>query len=194
MAELVRSGFGVVGRGETRAVQDAAFAALVDRHAGFLYRVAYGLLRNGPDAEDAVQDALLKLYRGQAWMEMQDERAFLARTVWRAGLDRLQTAGAKAMRNAEDVSAMDIASGGKGPEEQAVDSAEKRLMRRLIEGLPEEFRRPLVLSAIEGMRASEVAAVMGIPEGTVRTRVLRAKERLREAFAASLTAPKEVRP
>ena len=184
----------MTGRLVCRAEEDAAFAELVSRHAQFLYRVAFGLLRHGPDAEDAVQDALLKLYRGRAWMEMVDERAFLARTVWRVGLDRLSTAGAKAMRNAEDVSAMEIASGAKGPEEVAMETAERRLMRELIEGLPEEFRQPLVLSAIEGMRASEVAAVMGIPEGTVRTRVLRAKARLRETFQASLAVRREVRP
>jgi RNA polymerase sigma-70 factor (ECF subfamily) len=183
----------MTGRLGSRAEEDAAFTELVSRHARFLYRVALSLLRNGPDAEDAVQDALLKLYRGRAWMEMSDERAFLARTVWRVGLDRLGTAGAKAMRNAEDVSAINLESGAKGPEEVAMETDERRLMRDMIEALPEEFRQPLVLSAIEGMRSSEVAAVMGIPEGTVRTRVLRAKERLREAFQASLLARGAVR-
>ena len=178
----------------SRVEEDTAFAELVSRHAQFLYRVAFGLLRNPPDAEDAVQDALLKLYRGRAWLDMVDERAFLARTVWRVGLDRLNTAGAKAMRNAADVSAMEIASGAKGPEEVAMETAERRLMRELIEDLPEEFRQPLVLSAIEGMRGSEVAAVLGIPEATVRTRVLRAKERLRQAFQASLAVRAEVQP
>lgn len=178
----------------SRAEEDEAFAALASRHARFLYRVAFGLLRNGPDAEDAVQDALLKLYRNKGWLEMVDERAFLARTVWRAGLDRLGTAGAKAMRNAEDVTAINLASHAKGPEEVAMDTAERRLMRELIAALPEEFRQPLVLSAIEGMRSSEVAAVLGIAEGTVRTRVLRAKERLREAFQATLAMRQGVRP
>ena len=181
------------GRG-SRAEEDAAFAAMVGRNAQFLYRVAFGLLRNAPDAEDAVQDALLKLYRGRAWLDMVDERAFLARTVWRVGLDRLNAAGAKAMRNAEDVTRMEIHSGAKGPEEVAMETAERRLMRELIEQLPEEFRQPLVLSAIEGMRGSEVAAVLGIPEATVRTRVLRAKERLRQAFQASVAVRVEVLP
>ena len=178
----------------SRTEQDRAFTGLVERHAEFLYRVAFSLLRNAPDAEDTVQDALLKLYRGRAWLDMVDERAFLARTVWRVGLDKLGSAGAKAMRHAEDVSAIQIASSAKGPEEEAMETAERKLMRQLIEALPEEFRQPLVLSAIEGMRSSEVAAVMGIPEATVRTRVLRAKGRLREAFQATLAVREEVRP
>ncbi len=184
----------MTSRPGSRAEEDAAFSALVSRHAQFLYRVAFGLLSNGPDAEDAVQDALLKLYRGRAWMEMEDERAFLARTVWRVGLDRLGTADARAMRHADDVSGMELASKAKGPEERAMETSERELMRKLIEDLPEEFRQPLVLSAIEGMRSSEVAVVMGIPEGTVRTRVLRAKQRLRDAFQASVAVSREVRP
>src|ERR1700760_1887323 len=72
---------------ETR---DDAFSRIVDQHARLMYRVAHSLLRHPQDAEDAVQDALLKLYRGDAWRQMQDERAFLARTVWRTAFDRLQ--------------------------------------------------------------------------------------------------------
>ena len=168
-----------------RTERDAAFAALVDRHARFLYRVAFGLLRHAEDAEDAVQETLLKLYRNDAWRAMDDERAFLARAVWRAGLDRLSTAGAKAMKNAEDVSAMGIASAGESPEETALGASARAVMKALISGLPEVLRQPLVLSAVEGMRSHEVAVVLGIPEGTVRTRVMRAKAELRKRFLAA---------
>ena len=168
-----------------RTERDAAFAALVDRHARFLYRVAFGLLRHAEDAEDAVQETLLKLYRNDAWQAMEDEKAFLARAVWRTGLDRLSTAGAKAMKNAEDVSEMEIASAGESPEETALGASARAVMKALIAGLPEVLRQPLVLSAVEGMRSHEVAVVLGIPEGTVRTRVMRAKAELRRRFLAS---------
>jgi len=168
-----------------RKARDAAFAALADRHARFLYRVAYGLLRNAEDAEDAVQETLLKLYRNNAWQAMEDEKAFLATAVWRAGLDRLSTAGAKAMKHAADVSEMEIASAGLSPEESAVGAQARTVMKALIEALPELLRQPLVLSAVEGMRSHEVASVLGIPEGTVRTRVMRAKAELRKRFLAA---------
>ena len=157
----------------------------MDRHARFLYRVAFGLLRHAEDAEDAVQETLLKLYRNDAWQAMEDEKAFLARAVWRTGLDRLSTAGAKAMKNAEDVSEMEIASAGESPEETALGASARAVMKALIAGLPEVLRQPLVLSAVEGMRSHEVAVVLGIPEGTVRTRVMRAKAELRRRFLAS---------
>ena len=168
-----------------RKARDAAFAALADRHARFLYRVAYGLLRNAEDAEDAVQETLLKLYRNNAWQAMEDEKAFLATAVWRAGLDRLSTAGAKAMKHAADVSEMEIASAGLSPEESAVGAQARTVMKALIVALPELLRQPLVLSAVEGMRSHEVASVLGIPEGTVRTRVMRAKAELRKRFLAA---------
>lgn len=167
-----------------RTERDAAFAALVDRHSRFLYRVAFGLLRNPEDAEDAVQDTFLKLYRHDAWQAMDNEQAFLARAVWRTGLDRLSTAGAKAMKNSEDVTEMEIASVAASPEESALGASARAVMKALIEALPESLRQPLVLSAVEGMRSYEVAVVLGIPEGTVRTRVSRAKVELRRRFLA----------
>ena len=177
-----------------RTERDAAFAALVDRHARFLYRVAYGLLRHAEDAEDAVQETFFKLYRNDAWQAMEDEKAFLARAVWRTGLDRLSTAGAKAMKNSEDVTEMEIASGAESPEESALGASARAVMKALIEALPEALRHPLVLSAVEGMRSHEVAVVLGIPEGTVRTRVMRAKAELRRMFLATTTTRQEVRP
>ena len=178
-----------------RALRDAAFAALMERHARFLYRVAFGLLKNQQDAEDAVQETFLKLYRNDAWQAMDDEKAFLARAVWRNGLDRLSTVGAKAMKNAEDVTELEIASAAASPEESALGASARAVMKALIAKLPEQLRQPLVLSAVEGMRSHEVAVVLGIPEGTVRTRVMRAKAELRRMFlAATPVARREVRP
>ena len=58
----------------------------------------------------------------------------------------------------------------------------QRLYQLLIDGLPEDLRRPLVLSSVEEMTSREVAEAMGIPEGTVRTRVMRARTELRRRF------------
>jgi RNA polymerase sigma-70 factor (ECF subfamily) len=63
-----------------------------------------------------------------------------------------------------------------------VNEDERSVLRRLIDGLPEELRRPLVLSSIEEMTSREVAEAIGIPEGTVRTRVMRARTELRRRF------------
>jgi RNA polymerase sigma-70 factor (ECF subfamily) len=164
------------------ADRDTAFAALVDRHATLMYRVAFALLRNPSDAEDAVQETLLKLYRGEAWRAMLDEKAFLARSVWRVGLNRLGTQGARALRNATDIAQLHLASPAQTPEQHAVGTAEHNLLHQLIEELPEGFRQALTLSAIDGLRSQQVAELLGINEATVRTRVLRAKADLRQRF------------
>ena len=72
--------------------EEAKFEALVKRQLRFVFRVAYAILRNSHDAEDAVQEMFLKLYRNGAWKDIEDERAFLARAAWRMAIDRLPRA------------------------------------------------------------------------------------------------------
>ncbi|QNI37256.1 RNA polymerase sigma factor [Edaphobacter albus] len=162
---------------EERAAEE--FTALVERNAKRMFRVAYSLLRNTHDAEDAVQEALLKLYRTNGWQRIEDERAFLSRTVWRVALDRIPP-----VRTMEDAAEIEIASTRATPEEWAAGGDERELLRRMIDALPEDLRRTLMLCAIEEMTSSEVAEIMGIPEGTVRTRVMRAKAELKKRFEA----------
>jgi RNA polymerase sigma-70 factor, ECF subfamily len=186
LAEEVEDGLSEL-RCDEAMERDERFGEMVGRQARFMFQVAFGLLRNRQDAEDAVQEAFLKLYRGEAWLRMENERGFLARTVWRVALDHLPRV---AERMSLDVSEMELAaSGGAGtasqsPEQSAVDKDERALLRRLIDGLPEELRQPLVLSSVEEMTSRQVAEAMGIPEGTVRTRVMRARTELRRRFAA----------
>jgi RNA polymerase sigma-70 factor (ECF subfamily) len=158
--------------------REQEFSGIVERQARVMFRVAYGLLRNVQDAEDAVQEVFLKLYRGDAGRRMEDEKAFLARTVWRVALHRAP----KFADWMDDVAGMELASDGQSPESDVANEDERILLRRLIDGLPEELRQALVLSAVDEMTSREVAAVMGIPEGTVRTRLMRARAELKKRF------------
>lgn len=163
--------------------RDERFEEMVGRQSRFMFQVAFGLLRNRQDAEDAVQEAFLKLYRGEAWLRIENEKGFLARTVWRVALDHLP----RAADRMADVAEMQLAASGRAgasPEQCAVDEDERALLKRLIDGLPEELRQPLVLSSVEEMTSREVAEAIGIPEGTVRTRVMRARTELRRRFVA----------
>jgi RNA polymerase sigma-70 factor (ECF subfamily) len=163
--------------------RDERFEEMVARQARFMFQVAFGLLRNRQDAEDAVQEAFLKLYRGEAWLRMENEKGFLARTVWRVALDYLP----RVAERTSDVAEMQLTATGEAgasPEQNVVDEDERALLRRLINRLPEELRQPLVLSSVEEMTSREVAEAMGIPEGTVRTRVMRARTELRRRFLA----------
>lgn len=147
----------------------ASFAELVNRQSRFVYRVAYSVCRNAFDAEDVVQELFLKLYRGSAWERMKDERAFLARAAWRMAVSRLP-------RRKPDVAERESTSPGLDPERERITDDRLARVHRLIDSLPEELRRPLTLSGIEEMTSREIAEVMDIPEGTVRTRIQRARQ------------------
>ncbi len=181
---------GAATEAAAREAWDARFAEMAERNARLMFRVAHGLLRNAHDAEDAVQEALLRVYKagrseGSAGpVVMEDEKAYLARTVWHAGLDLIarRPKGTEALE--DGTPGREFAAGGDSAEETLAQDDQRALLRCMIDGLPEDLRRPLVLSAIEEMTSREVAAAMGIPEGTVRTRVMRARAELRRRFEA----------
>ncbi|HEX3941548.1 MAG TPA: sigma-70 family RNA polymerase sigma factor [Acidobacteriaceae bacterium] len=159
---------------------DEEFSLLVYRQNRFAFRIAYALLRHVQDAEDVVQEAFLKLYRTGGWKDMRDERAFLARMVWRMAIDRRRAGG----RETAGETDMDQRPSSAASPEQHVTSADATAtIHRMIDALPEDLRQPIVLSGIEGMTSREIAAVLRLPEGTVRTRLMRARKLLKEKFA-----------
>ena len=169
---------------EATACEDV-FAALVQRQSRFVFRVAYAVLRNSHDSEDVVQETFLKIYRGRRWNSITNEKAFLARTAWRLAVDRL--------KRHKDTGVTDRPSSGDDPE-QAVLSAEwSAAVHRLMDALPEELRQPLALSSIDELNSREIAEAMGIPEGTVRTRLMRARQTLKQKLAALMETHDETR-
>jgi RNA polymerase sigma-70 factor, ECF subfamily len=167
-----------------RPDDEAEFAGLMERQWRFAFRVAWAVLRNAADAEDAAQEAFLKILRAEAWRGLRDERAFVARAVWRAAVDGLRSRAAQARSSgegsAEDWTAM-VEDARPTPETVTVTANWEAAVHRLIDSLPEELRQPLALSA--EMTSREIAAAMGIAEGTVRTRLMRARQILREKMA-----------
>ena len=162
------------------ATRDENFAALVARQSRFVFRVGYSVLRNAQDAEDVVQDTFFKLHRSGAWQQMQDERAFLARAAWRLAVDRIPKA--RLVPQPEPAPQPESVP---SHEQSVIDSDLQAAVHRLIDALPEELRQPLVLSAIDELTSREIGAVLGVPEGTVRTRLMRARQILpREACGA----------
>ena len=171
-----------VPKEELTVARDDRFAALVERQSRFVFRVAYAILRNSHDAEDAVQETFLKLYRNGAWQSMNDEKAFLARTTWRIAVDRLP-------KRRQEPPDPDAASHDASPEQSMITADWNATVQRLVDALPEELRQPLALSTVEELTSRQIAELMGLPEGTVRTRLMRARQILRE----KLTRKKEGR-
>jgi len=156
---------------------DDLFAGLVHRHSRHLFQVAYSVLRNPHDAEDAVQETFLKIYRMHRWDQVENERAFLAKAAWRLAIDR-------APRRTTAPPDDDLPATGDNPEQAAISADRGALVARLIDTLPDDLRRTLALSTVEEMTSQEIAAVMEIPEATVRGRLMRARQILKEKLAA----------
>lgn len=160
---------------------DLEFEALVKRQSRFIFRVVYAILRNSHDAEDVAQEMFLKLYRNNTWKGIEDERAFLARAAWRMAVDRLpQTQMRQA---ATELSDFDAVSGAPTPEQAAISANRHAIVHRMVDTLPQELRQPLALSTVEELSSREIAAILGIPEGTVRTRLMRARQILKEKLS-----------
>jgi RNA polymerase sigma-70 factor (ECF subfamily) len=159
------------------AACDDPIARLVKRQARFVFRVAYAVLRNVHDAEDVVQETFLKVYRARRWESMVDEKAFLACAAWRIAVDRLPNTRTAVLD-------FDVPSSGQDPEQAAIKADWNATIHRLIDALPEELRQPLALSTVEEFNSHEIAQVMGIPEGTVRTRLMRARQLLKQKLGA----------
>lgn len=172
---------------------DADFTALVERQSRFVFRVAYAVLLNSYDAEDAVQETFLKLYRNRGWKNVENERAFLARVAWRVAVDLRPCASRRSFSRPGTNELEEATSPRPGPEESILSANQHAIVHRMIDTLGEEFRVPLILSAFEDLSSREIAVILGIPEGTVRTRLQRARQILRQKLAAIEPCSAEVR-
>jgi RNA polymerase sigma-70 factor (ECF subfamily) len=155
----------------------AHLEAVVREHGRLVFKVAYGVLRNPHDAEDVVQEVFLRLHRA-ATKEVIDMRAWLARVAFRLAIDHLRKP------RALDVEDLEMSSTCPDAEHLAMHRQQVGQVQKLIAALPEELRHPLVLSAMEELNSRQIAEVLGIPESSVRGRIFRARQMLREKLTA----------
>ena len=158
---------------------DAALAALVTQYASTLYRVAFSVLRNASDAEDAVQEAFIRVLRHRDTLsEIRDQRVWLVRIVWNVVLDRKRRS--KTRPETDDIAdvARLIPAEGLTAEERAAAAQHRAQVLACVEQLPVKEREVLLLSAFEELSSVEIAAVLGITESSVRSRIFRARNLL----------------
>jgi RNA polymerase sigma-70 factor (ECF subfamily) len=160
----------------------------VREHARLVYRIAYSVLRNPADAEDATQEIFLRVLRyGKKIAAVKDQKAWLATIAWRVAVERRKNM-AKAATGAEEAGET-LVSAGYGADRILLEQERNAVLERLISALPTQLRDALVLSTLEEIAPREVASMLGISEAAVRSRSFRAREILRERLLA-LTRPR----
>jgi RNA polymerase sigma-70 factor (ECF subfamily) len=156
--------------------EEEALAALVSQYASTLYRVAYSVVRNSADAEDAVQEAFLRVLRHRDTLgEVRDQRVWLVRIVWNIVLDRKRRA--KTRPETDDVSEMArvLPADGLTAEERASAAEFHAHVMRCVEQLPVKEREVMMLSAFQELTSVEIAQVLETTESSVRSRLFRAR-------------------
>jgi RNA polymerase sigma-70 factor (ECF subfamily) len=166
--------------GSVLIVDDDLEREFEDRMADSLslaFRVAYGVLRQREDAEDVAQDAFANAYRHfHRLRDRQAFRAWLVRMTWRLALNRQRGDRRRAARELATTRDIDAAVSSESLEQR--ERADQ--LMQAIDALPPKLRIVTVLAGIEEHDVREVAALLGLPEGTVKSRLFLARQRLKE--------------
>jgi RNA polymerase sigma-70 factor (ECF subfamily) len=165
----------------TAAGDGEAFGELVQRHGLPARRVARAILGVGEDADDAVQNGLIAAWRAIGRFDRRRPfRPWLTRIVANAALDLRRR---RKVRDAAPISEY-VADTRVKPDRAADHALFRERLRDALATLPEKQRIAVVLFDAEGYLHAEIAEVLGVPEGTVRSYVFHARRTLRRALAA----------
>jgi len=177
---------------EARQGNRRAFGELIVRHQDRLFRTLRSVLGSAEDAQDACQETFLTAF--------QKLHLFGGRSAFYSWLFRIGfNAAINSRRRRRSVASLDALSDQSGdvsdpahlspPPESPLEVQETQAaVRQALDQLPEEFRTALVLKELEGLKYEEIAELQNCPIGTVRSRIFRAREELRQRLAVRLQA------
>lgn len=174
-----------------QAGEASAFERLVSRHEREVYRLALRLLRNPDDALEVAQETFLRAFRGLG--AFRKEASF---RTWLYGiaLNAARTRQASLLRNRTRLQSLDggeddppsaplqLSDAAPGPEGRTLGAELKEALLTALSRISPEHREILLLREVEGLEYEEVGALLGIPEGTVKSRLARARRAVREAL------------
>ena len=159
-----------------------AFRQLVERYQGAVYNLAYRMLGDPGDAEDAAQEIFVRIYRQLGRYD--PARKF---STWTLAIATNYCIDQLRRRRMQLVPLENIIPWARareaGPEGEAITQEQRDEVQRLITQLPEKYRAPLVLRYFDELSCAEIAEVLGLPEGTVKTQIHRARKALGKLLA-----------
>jgi len=168
--------------------EERAFEQLVRRHEGRVFRLLYRMLGSREEAEDACQETFLSLHRhGRRFRREARFSTFLYRVAANAALNRRRSLGRARARRQElaqrQATGAHLPVAPRDPEDAARGAEIQARVQDALQTLPDELRTAVVLYDLEGQSYKEIAAILEIPEGTVKSRIHRARHGLRDKLA-----------
>lgn len=168
------------------ASQLGRFEAAVLPHLDAAYTLARYLVRDRHDAEDAVQDAVLRALRHFDGFRGDDGRTWLLAIVRNACHTMLHRRGRDARATEFDEEVHSEAVDTEDPEAALLRGAAQESVHHAVDRLPDEFREVIVLRELQGLSYKEISVVAGVPIGTVMSRLARARQRLQRVLGPDL--------
>ncbi|HEY5656164.1 MAG TPA: sigma-70 family RNA polymerase sigma factor [Myxococcota bacterium] len=162
-----------------------AFEVLVRRHERRVYRLLVRMLGSTEEAEDAAQEAFLSLHRhGKRFRREARFSTFVYRVAVNAALNRRRSQGRARARHEQliqkQAAGEHLPSTPRDPESAASGAEVQERVQDALQQLPPDLRMAVILYDIEGQSYRDIASVLGIPEGTVKSRIHRARNALRD--------------
>ena len=182
---------------EKRLIQKAAagdtsaFEALVERYQQQVYNLALRMVNNEADAQDLAQEAFIRAWRGLGSFQFTSQfSTWLYRLTSNICIDflraqkRRKVVSLTMLRDEED-SQWDLPDSDPLPEQQMIAAEEREALSKAFAALDPEFRQVLTLRIVNGCSYQQISQILGVAEGTVKSRLSRAREQLRKKMAAN---------
>lgn len=172
------------------AIDDTPFERYVVPEIEVLLRVANSLTRNHAEAEDLVQDTLLRAYRGMGGFDGRHPRAWLLTILRNTHINRNRRRRPELLRDPDAATDRIISAAAAERTDAMVDDGLDIEIVSALVALEEPFRRVVELVDIDGLSYAEAAKVLDVPAGTVMSRLHRARARIRDQLDRAGLAPR----
>lgn len=167
----------------TTATPIPSWAEIVEQHSRRVYRLAYRLTGNPHDAEDLTQEVFVRVFRSLHDYVPDNFEGWLHRITTNLFLDKARRRARIRFDELTPEAAARLAGGAVAPDQHVTDALFDDDVERALAALPSEFRAAVVLCDVEGLSYDEIAQVLAVKSGTVRSRIHRGRKLLRKALA-----------
>jgi RNA polymerase sigma-70 factor (ECF subfamily) len=165
--------------------QRARFEEAVLPHLDAAFNLARWLIQNSSEAQDLVQEAYLRAWKGFAGFRGGDARPWILTIVRNTCYSWLRNHSIRDLAVEFDEGLHTDENSMPNPERIFIQGANREVLEQALQALPAEFRESIVLRELEGLSYKEISAIAGVPVGTVMSRLARARARLRDCIVAA---------